>query len=164
MRAIAWALPLLAVLASCARQPLRIASESMLPTLAPGDVVFPSPLSDSAKDVQRGMVVVYEWFEGVPFADPGSLHIFRVVAVPGDRLSLQRDTLRVNGVVVDEPYAVSERPESVRRDGWPTGSEIADAVVPRGAVFVLGDNRFNAIDSRYHGPVPLEHVRGFVAP
>jgi signal peptidase I len=35
-------------------------------------------------------------------------------------------------------------------------------VVPAGSVFVLGDNRATASDSRAWGPVPLDHVRGRV--
>lgn len=35
-------------------------------------------------------------------------------------------------------------------------------VVPDGHVFVLGDNRDDAIDSRHFGPVPLTHVEGRV--
>jgi signal peptidase I len=32
--------------------------------------------------------------------------------------------------------------------------------VPKGSVFVMGDNRNNANDSRYWGAVPLDHVIG----
>lgn len=35
-------------------------------------------------------------------------------------------------------------------------------VVPEGAVFVLGDNRFNSNDSRIYGSVPLANVKGRV--
>ena len=149
--------------AGCGRSPVRVVSESMAPTLAPGDVLFPTPLADPAREVRRGMVVVYEWFEGVPFSEPGALLVFRVVGLPGDRVSLRRDTLRVNGRVVLEPYAQYAAPE-----GWaggrarPPQSEVPDVTVPRGTVYVLGDNRLNALDSRYHGPVPLGALRGAV--
>ena len=34
--------------------------------------------------------------------------------------------------------------------------------VPRGMVFVLGDNRSNSIDSRKFGPVPESRIKGRV--
>ncbi|MEO0558456.1 MAG: S26 family signal peptidase, partial [Bacteroidota bacterium] len=36
--------------------------------------------------------------------------------------------------------------------------------VPEGTVYVLGDHRLNAIDSRYHGPVPIEKIVGTIVP
>ena len=137
----------------------------MAPTLVPGDVRFRVPISDPESEVRRGAIIVYEWFEGVPFSEPGALLVFRAVALPGDRISLQDDTLRVNGGVVREPYARYEPPPSMpATSARPPQSEIAETVVPAGTVYVLGGNRLNAIDSRYHGPVPMGSIRGYLRP
>jgi signal peptidase I len=65
--------------------------------------------------------------------------------------------VRVNGVVLDEPYLKPGR----------VGSEIAfDVTVPEGYVWVMGDNRSNSADSRLHqgdahgGFVPADDVVG----
>lgn len=159
------ALALLVTVGGCGRSPIRVASESMMPTLAPGDILFPVPISNPATDLRRGRIVVYEWFEGVLFSEPGALLAFRIVALPGDRISLRSDTLRVNGSAVREPYAHYSLPAGMTETAArPPQSEIPETVVPPGTVYVLGDNRLNAVDSRYHGPVPIERVRAYVEP
>lgn len=77
--------------------------------------------------------------------------IKRVVAVGGDTVSCcSGGHLEVNGAVVREPYAEPSQPS------------IARVRVPRGDVFVLGDNRMNSEDSRSWGPVPADLVVGTV--
>lgn len=150
------------VLAGCEAPVVRVVSESMVPTFQPGDLLVRVPLDDPEADIRHGMVILYEHFEGMPVGEPGELFLFRAMALPGDRISLRGDTLRVNGRVVPGPYVTYEWPSGPRPERLPSQSEIAVMVVPAGTVFVLGDNRFNAIDSRFHGPIPMERVRGYV--
>ncbi len=83
----------------------------------------------------------------------GPFLIKRVVATAGQMVELRRGRLWVDGVAVDEPYLA----------GGPTAvPSLAPTVVPRGHLFVLGDNRapLASRDSRAFGPVPLDHVAG----
>lgn len=141
---------------------VRVVSESMAPTLTPGEFAVVRPLNDPAREIRRGMVVVYEHFSGMPMGEPGDLFLFRAVALAGDRITLAGEALTVNGAAVSEPYAVYELPPAVDPGAPPPQSDVRGVVVPSGTVYVLGDNRYNAIDSRYHGPVPVESVRGYV--
>jgi len=42
------------------------------------------------------------------------------------------------------------------------GTYFGPLPVPRGGVFVLGDNREASVDSRHYGPVPVDQIRGRV--
>jgi signal peptidase I len=85
--------------------------------------------------------------------------IKRVIGIGGDTVVCCDDSGRitVNGVPIDEPYVKSQ-------------SDIArlefEVTVEPGRVFVMGDNRANSADSRYHltdpgqGAIPVELVVG----
>lgn len=107
------------------------------PTLKPGDHV----LALKGSSVARNELIV--------FHSPvnGRLVIMRVVAVGGDRLSQQGNDLYVNGRVAARPFL-------------PTPGAVPTMVVPAGTVYVLGDNRGDAEDSRFYGPVPDSNVVG----
>jgi|TARA_Y100001933_G_scaffold8761_2_gene7841 signal peptidase I len=120
----------------------------------------------------------------VTFTSPedGRLMVKRVIAVPGDRVSMHRNHLTVNGVsaryapVADTrvPIAVpegfvlyresllgSERVVMVREDQAATfAGSFRTVVVPEGQYLMLGDNRDRSRDSRMIGFVPREYVLG----
>lgn len=160
-----------------------IPSESMESTLQVGDRVLVSRLAPGPFDVNRGDVVVFVdpggWlpaqptegnevrnvltdvgeFVGLLPANTGSHLIKRVVGLPGDTVTCCDDQGRisVNGVPIDEPYVI---------DGAVPSLVSFDSVVPADRIFVLGDNRPNSADSRFHagepggGMVPMDNVVG----
>ena len=81
--------------------------------------------------------------------------VMRVAAGPGDEIAIEGGRTVLNGEPVEEPY-VKPCPRK-------TGCELPAAItVPEGHVYVLGDNRVAAKDSRYWGPVPVEAILGRV--
>ena len=81
--------------------------------------------------------------------------IKRVVALPGDRISVSGKEIFINGVRLDDPYG----------NYWgachdPRCENFGPYTVPEGHVFVMGDNRNNSNDSRYWGPVPINDIKG----
>ena len=81
--------------------------------------------------------------------------IKRVVALPGDRVELDRDHLFVNG----EPIpGVHVRPLDSHGRPLPHAPWGVHRVGPRD-VWILGDAHPRSLDSRYFGPVPLKLTR-----
>ncbi|MFH7596743.1 signal peptidase I [Streptomyces racemochromogenes] len=135
---------------------------AMAPTYARGDLLL---FRQDPAGVRRGDVVLVAagaWDDG---EDPGGPVVERVVAVGGDTIACQPGAARLtlNGEPLDEPYV---------KDGAPTAGshEPFSVTVPQGRVFLLGDNRANARDSRYRmraapgGTAPVARVRGVALP
>lgn len=157
-------------------QAFYIPSESMEPTLGEGDRVLVEKLSYRFGEPERGDVVVFERQLGVPgseeevgvlerigdavrelFGFPtGSEQDFikRVVGVGGDAVQGSGGRVFVNGEPIAEPYLAG-------------GTRIGDfgpIEIPRGTVFVMGDNRTHSDDSRNFGPIDGSQIvgKGFV--
>lgn len=121
-------------------------SHAMAPTVAVGqDVVL-----SKASAPERGDVVLLRVHDAT--GDYDSLS--RVIGLPGDTVSCPRNEVGTCDAVV-----VSGQP---LREPWITEptSPFATVHVPAGHVFVLGDSRSGANDSRFIGPQPLDDVRG----
>jgi signal peptidase I len=137
-------------------RPYTVPTDSMRPAIAPGDKVLAQKVSGSA--VHRGDVVV--------FKDPlwGDLpEVKRVIGLGGDTVACcdRQGRLTVDGKPVTEPY--------LENGGDPASASRFSTTVPRGKLFLLGDNRQVSQDSRVHlddaehGAVPASDVRGRVA-
>jgi signal peptidase I len=134
-------------------QAFRIPSESMSPTLLPGDFVFVDRRPE-VRAPRRNALVVFR-----PYERPGAVYIDRVVAMGGERVEIVDKRLQVDGRPLDEPYAkwidAAVLPASISpRDN------LAPLVVPPDHAFLLGDNRDNANDSRFRGPVGRDEMLG----
>jgi len=148
----------------------RIPNESMEDTLLVGDHIAVFSLGLSKRN--RGDLVTFP----APIV-PTQLFIKRIIAISGDHLRIDDKQVYVNGVVVEEPYAVYKWDRSPDERNFPTvmtdpsfpgGIEMlknnvvnGEVVVPPNSYFVLGDNRDNTTDSRYWGFIPAESVIGF---
>jgi signal peptidase I len=167
-------------------QAFSIPSDSMKNTLQPGDRVLVDKLTPwFGGKPERGEVVVFHdpggWLDP-PRSESGPLLqtgrnalgflglmpstekkdlIKRVIAVGGDTVECAGGDrpVEVNGKALDEPYLL---PGSTPCGDRPFGP----VKVPEGRIWVMGDNRGNSLDSRYHqnlpgnGTVPQDDVVG----
>lgn len=78
--------------------------------------------------------------------------IKRVIGVPGDTLEIKNGIVYRNGKALKEPYV----------NGGYTPENLAPTVIPKGKLFLMGDNRPNSIDSRDErvGLVNIDSVVG----
>lgn len=127
-------------------QPVRVEGTSMLPRLEDSDRLFINKFVYRISAIERGDVVVFH-----PPRDPQNSYIKRVVAVPGDRLRIDRGVVYINGERREEEYV----PEEFRDT-----KSAAERVIPAGRYFVMGDHRSISYDSREFGPVDRSLIYG----
>jgi signal peptidase I len=117
-----------------------IPSQSMEPTIMTNDKIFGNRLAYINSKPRRGDIII---FKSTLPSDKGSpqLYIKRIVGLPGDTVSIMDQSVKINGIPLEEPYAYYK---------LNTLSETSDEyVVPEDHYFVLGDNRDLSEDSRY---------------
>jgi signal peptidase I len=155
-------------------KPYQIPSGSMEPTLDIGQRVLVNRFIYRFEDPSIGDIVVFHPPKGADGGNPecGVPHspreacprptpeessqnfIKRIVAGPGDTLSVRNGHPVVNGVEkTEEPYTnpcgiggVCNLPKPIK--------------IPPGYYFMMGDNRGASDDSRFWGPVPRKWIIG----
>jgi signal peptidase I len=124
---------------------------SMDTTVHDGDRVFVNKLSYRLHDPNRGDVVVLHQIEGASERDL----IKRVIALEGETIEMRNCVVRIDDVVLDEPYL---DPEVVTPNNC--GGDVQPTLIPEDHVFVMGDNRGGSQDSRSIGPIDEDSIVG----
>lgn len=139
-------------------QAFYIPSASMRPTLREQDRVVVNKVSYSVHDVHRKDIVV---FERPPGVDPKNKDLIkRVIGLPGETVSLREGRVLINGQALDEPYtAPGSRSDPLHFSDCRVDLS-KPLVIPKGDVFVMGDNRLQSLDSRCFGPIPTKLIVG----
>jgi signal peptidase I len=160
---VATALVLALIVKTFFFQAFYIPSESMVPTMIKNDKLLVQKWSYWGSGPERGDIVVFRdpgnWLtpdesgesgnpiqgalETIGLFPSGGHLIKRVIGVGGDKVVCcdEQGRTTVNGVSIDEPYLADQ---SINSD------QEFDIEVPKGYLWVEGDNRGNSADSRAH--------------
>lgn len=170
------ALAISAIIKAFLLQAFQIPSSSMEQTLQINDRIIVSKLVPNYRQLNRGDVIVFQdddnWLKrdantpspsiigkmmiwmGLRPDDSQNHLVKRVIGLPGDRVQCcdTNGRLKVNGVSVDESGYINpgNAPSLIK----------FDVTVPAGKLWVMGDNRSNSEDSRFHMKEPSN---GFVS-
>lgn len=154
-----------------------IGSDSMEPTLEPGEGLLVNRTAYRGHAIQRGDVVVFDGrgsllpyqsanpvdavLRALRISGDDTVFVKRAVGIGGDTISCcdAQGRVLVNGVPVPEPYLYP---------GDAPSEQQFTAVVPQGRIWVMGDHRSVSADSRSllgapgGGMIPVDRVIGRV--
>ncbi len=159
------------VIRTFAVQAFKIPSGSMLSTLQIGDhilvnkIILGTPVDipftninlfrmPGIREPRRGDIVVFKYPE-----DPKRDFIKRVIAIGGDVVESKDKTVFVNNNKLIEPY-VQHVDMLVKPRMMDKRDNFGPVTVPKGMVFVMGDNRDQSYDSRFWGFVDETQIKG----
>ena len=135
--------------------PYQVQGQSMAPNLEEKNKLIVSKMTDVSQ-LERFDIIVFD------APDSDEQYIKRVIGLPGDNIRMTNDILYINGKPHDEEYLKKERKNlAFSYTGDFTLSELTGhETVPKGYVFVLGDNRKVSKDSRYFGFLSEKEIVG----
>ncbi len=126
--------------------PISIRGSSMQSTLFDGDRVVASRALGRLGFYETGDIIIFSEMVN----DERRNMVKRVIAVENDEVEIKGGKVYVNDEPVSEKYI----------SGYTRGT--LKMTVPKGSVFVMGDNREESFDSRQYGAVKRIHVQAKV--
>lgn len=156
VKTILWAVAIVLLLERFVFVPTVVQGVSMMPTLQDGNRLIVSKLGE----IKR--------FDEIVFRAPDAPknYVKRVIGLPGDTIVLKEDQLYINGMLTPEPYLDNSKKKlavgDYLNDDFTLEMLTGELRVPKGHLFVMGDNRPRSHDSREFGFIKTSSVIGQV--
>lgn len=164
-------------------EPFRLPAQSMYPTIPQGTNLIVQKFGYGnyeaygvrfarvpvSAPVARGDLLVFEYPK-----DRSMKYIKRVIGLPGDHVVYRDKRLFINGTPATIGTPLERDNFEIVTESLGQGIKYAvandrrapvkdfDVIVSDEALFFLGDNRDNSLDSRYWGSAPYDHIVGKV--
>ena len=156
IKSVALAVMIVVLLRQFVFTPTTVRGESMMPTLEDGNRIILSKMTS----IDRFDEIVFK------ATDSNDNYVKRVIGLPGDTVEMKNDTLYINGKPYDEPYLNEFKQDMQGKEHLTQDFSLMSLTgihkVPKGHMFVLGDNRLYSKDSRIFGFVPMDRIIGEV--
>ncbi len=143
------------------------------PTILVGDWIVTDTKAYEKNTPKTGDLVTFT-------KEDGQLFMYRIVGLPNDTISLKDNIVSINNKLSKSKFIADRNVEGINfselEETFPNGhshriykskeefdngmKNMNDFVVPTDSIFVLGDSRDNALDSRYIGCVAKNQITG----
>lgn len=120
----------------------RVHGTSMEETYHDGNIVLVNKIFYKMKEPKRNDIVIVDYHNG----DEETYIIKRVIGVGGDHIDIKDNSVYINNQLIEEDYI---------KEAMFTENLSID--VPKGKIFVMGDNRNSSLDSRKLGVFDFEN-------
>ncbi|MCK6255272.1 signal peptidase I [Fictibacillus sp. WQ 8-8] len=152
IKSIVFALVLVYIIKTFFFAPYMVEGASMSPTLHNHDKLYVNKIIYSVSEPKIGDIVIIKGTD--------KRYVKRVIGVEGDTIQVHSDKLLVNGKPIKEPY-LSKNKKQARSLGVYLTEDFGPIKIPKGKIFVMGDNRLNSMDSRNGlGLINISSVEG----
>lgn len=133
----------------------RLPTTSMEPSIKVGALV-PARLSEEYRNhIERFDIAIYETKKF-----PGSLFMKRVIGLPGEAITINAEGITIDGKHLILPPTFNTAGFTKHLEAPGLGNYTDHVKIPQDAIFLMGDNSENSLDSRYLGPISKKSVLG----
>ncbi|MHB0803033.1 signal peptidase I [Bacillus thuringiensis] len=115
----------------------KVKGNSMYPNVQDQEYILVNKVATTIFPLYHGEIVV------IKIPNDSNYYIKRIIGLPNETVKMVNDSLYIDGEKQEEPYIYKDLINKTE-----FFSNFSERKVPLGKLFVMGDNRYNSMDSR----------------